>query len=39
MKVKHSFIAENELLSETVFLNVLFYIGTELQMLGLVIIG
>jgi hypothetical protein len=37
--VKHSFIAENELLNETLFLKVLFYIDTELQMLGLVIIG
>jgi len=39
MKVKRSFIAKNELLSEAVFLKVLFYIGTELQMLGFVIMG
>jgi hypothetical protein len=39
MKVKHSFIAKNELLNETVFLKVLFYIGTELRMLGFVIMG
>jgi len=37
MKVKHSFITKNELFNETVFLKVLFYIGTELQMLGFVI--
>ena len=31
MKVKHSFIAKNELFNETLFLKVLFYNGTELQ--------
>lgn len=39
MKVKHSFIAKNELFNGTVFLEVLCYIGTELQMLGFVIMG
>jgi len=29
MKVKRSFIAKSELFNETVFLKVLFYIGTE----------
>jgi hypothetical protein len=39
MKVKHSFIIENELFSKTAFLKVLFYFDTELQMLGFVIMG
>jgi hypothetical protein len=39
MKVKRSFVAENQLFSETIFLQVLLHFGTELQMVGFVDVG
>jgi hypothetical protein len=37
MKVKRSFIAENQISRETVFLQVMLHFGTELQTKGFVV--
>jgi hypothetical protein len=37
--VKHSFVAENQIFSETVLFQVLLHFGTELQTVGFVIMG
>jgi hypothetical protein len=39
LKVKRTFVAENQFFSETIFLQVLQHAGTELQTSGLVFIG
>jgi hypothetical protein len=39
MKMKRSFVAAIELLSETVFLRVLLQVGTKLKRVGFVFMG